>query len=607
MRAATATLILVAMISLNAKAAVTVKDPRLAQKVTYQVKLRPIADLTKDLSAMTHITFTAGRANSDWRVREDCATVLAKDIPLATLMDSIAHALKFRWVRTGDAPNWFYRLAEDPAAVAAIKDKEDSEKQKKLAACRETWDHAVAVAAMSEADLAKIKDSDPSMYLTAKLGVLGPTVELFQQVPELKQAFMFGEDLKIASCWLSPKGQQAVVRMAQAAMRADMQLWPKDQATADAMNARLADVESKPDQYTFEMKPSPFAEEVGCFGLSVRVDGVMDDWWGIPIQSNDFVDSIARLGVAACEQNRPLLDLIKENRPQLKECLAKERERLQALKPPLGCDPGTTHPADLLKADSLQDKVESKTITEMVASFAQASGYAVVTADLRGNSDLRFEKGSSVREDLDKMAETYSWNWNKDARVLELWSSDWHELRESRVSKVWLEAMKNKLKTNGTLDIDDLAQIAALTDAQYSRVVKDDVMCCLAGGLDSDALDFMRIYALFSTDQRLAVFSETGLPFGSLTAEQQGAIMKKLKAWPIPVLPSIDLNRVGMCIFGTKERQGKSWVYKLGAAVGGMRIPGEYELKTPVYVPPVPKPTASADAKTQSAVAPAAK
>lgn len=582
MRTAILTLILIGIVSTFALAeepAAPARDSRLAQKVTYRVKLRPMADLTNDLSKMTHITFSAGRSNADWRVREDCATVVAKDVPLATLMDSIAHALKFRWVRSGAAPSYAYRLTEDPAAVAAIKDKEDDDKQKTIDRCHKVWDRALNAASMSATDLARIKDTDPWMYLAAKTGILQPTVEFFQQAPEAREAFLSGEKIKLASCWLPPKARQSLVKATQATVRLESTLSAQDQ---DSLQARLTDIESKADQLTIEVTGSAFA---------VQVDGITSPG-GIPTTDSDFLTMIAQTCIKAYDQNRPLLDLINEDRPRLKEAANKERERLQAEKPPLGCDPGAIHPADLLKTDLLAAKAESKVITGLVESLADASGYAIVTADLRGSSDLSFDKGASVREALDKMAETFALNWNKNGHTLEMWPSDWHERRESRVSKAWLESIKTKLKRDRTLNIDDISQIAALTDGQFSSILKDDVLSCLSS-VSADDREFLKIYALFSADQRSVLFSDSGLSYAHLAQDQQQAILKLLKTIYIPAIPSLDLGRLGLRILGTKEGQGDCWVYKISGAIGGFTIPGQYELKTPMYVPPaVPDPAA---------------
>jgi len=97
------------------------KDTRLAQKITYEARRKPVAAVLADLKEMTGIVFRAGSHEKDWQVRELKINIFAKDIALSELMTSISHATRLSWERGGKEEQWTYRLYMDQKTLRMLK------------------------------------------------------------------------------------------------------------------------------------------------------------------------------------------------------------------------------------------------------------------------------------------------------------------------------------------------------------------------------------------------------------------------------------------------------------------------------------------------------
>lgn len=565
-------------VSRPAQAPETDKDPRLEQKITCRVKLRPIADLTDDLAKLTGVTFYAGSGKWDWRVREDCATVMAKEVPLSEIMASIARVMKFRWSKGGKAPNWTYRLVEDRSITADIERRVAAQKQQDNERRQRLWDTMSGASRMSPEQLAGIKESDPMIYLFAKGGVLAPTVQFLDSVPALKNAWLAADDAQVSAAWLSPGAKQA---WQQAAV-----------ATAQLMR-RLGEEDMIPDR-----SPLGVLDRSAVLSISESCVTAEPSWFVIPLPEKSTSELNALHGkalVRAYEENRSYNTVTDEMRPEFAEARKKPRTA------PLRYTPNEQlldHKDDPILKEPLKGKIEAKTVTGLMASLADVTGYAVVTDNFRGTTNKTFEKDTPLGKPLTFISKwPGSWhNWSRAGQVIEIWDTNWYQGRQARVPKTWLEALRRKLKTTGTLEIDDLADIAQLTNSQFYRnFSRDEVLRCVADSLGS-AREPLCLYAALNSDQRSVLMSPAGLPFAALTPQQQESALKLILGTSVPALETSDIAKLGARVVCTREAHARQIMYAFTAVTKAGPFPGRLRFATPLYEEP-PKPPDDAAAQ----------
>lgn len=552
------------------------KDPRLDQKVTYQVKLRTIADVADDLTKLTGVKFYAGHNDSDWRVREDCMTIWAKDIPLSSLMASIGHVMKYSWSRHGQTPEWTYRIVEDEKAIAKVKRQVAEKEQRDAAERQDRWDRVIAVSKMSSEELEKIKDDDPRLYLYAKSGALAPFVDFLQHAPDVSQAYFSGQSMQMSISWLQPSARESLLKAARADVLMESRIM-NDEDYTNHVNSRLSQLDSSSTDLTLNILSFGSSPYLQLSGKGVSSGFSFDR----PDKESQKLRQ--RVILKAYEQGIPISTIYAQTGEQLHAVIMRERPRVAVWSDTQ--EPLIEHSPDAVPG-KLTQIVNSKVVPEMMSALADASGFAVVTDDLDGPSELAFEKDTQVQKAVDDVSIRFRRNWNRCGQAIELWDLNWYDSRDARVSKVWLAALRRKFKENGTLDIDDLCDIASLTNTQFFKNIRDDSVLAPAGRTVEFRREYLRIYGALTPLQRSQILSEQGLSFASLTADQQASLLKLVSTQSVPFLQTLDLAGIGAGVKCTKEANGKQLVYTLRGYTALGEIPDQVHFRTPLYVAP---------------------
>jgi hypothetical protein len=557
----------------------TNRDPRLNQKITYQVKLRPVANVTADLCKLTGIRFLAGHDDGDWRVREDCMTIMARDIPVSSLMASIAHVMKFSWSRRGKAPDWTYRLVEDSKAIAEAKRRLAESRQRGDEQRKRNWENLTSASMMTPKELEKIREDQPQIYICAKSGALRPLMEFFQQSPSVREAWLAGEELKISASWLQPGAREALLQ----ALRANLLLESKMNSSADNLediNSQKSELDGDSQSLVLNISQARSYFPVPplyVYGKKLNT--------GFYFRNNDSkLENIRQQALLkSYDEQVPYQTVMEGMRDRLREIQKKERPVYVYSDTQ---EPLLEHPADPAMAEKLKRKVEDKVVTDMVASLADASSFAIVTDNFRGRTNSKFDKDTEIGKTLDSLSIRFRYNWNKTGRIIELWNLNWYDERDGRLSQAWLETFRRKFRETGTLDIDDLAQLASLTDKQIQRNLSRDRVLRHAVRAVCDRRDYLKMCGSFTPAQHTLIFSEQGLSFANLTPEQQESILKIVSGQSVSFLESLDLAAIGARVRCAREVDGKRFVYTLKASTDFGDIPGQVRFRTPVYVEP---------------------
>ena len=162
---------------------------------------------------------------------------------------------------------------------------------------------------------------------------------------------------------------------------------------------------------------------------------------------------------------------------------------------------------------------------------------------------------------LDGIDRLCHYNWDKHGRIIEFRDRSWFAKRSAQIPEAWIEPWRREFVKTGTLDIGNLAQIAALTLEQVNiNIAGDEILCC-SNQQEQSVLstigrnqDILRTYAAMSTDERAAVFSDGGLDLAGIEPNHRAEIAKPISRGPFNGDPSAQI-----VVVGERAAQGKQF------------------------------------------------
>lgn len=345
-------------------------DPRLAQRVTYQVKLKRVDEALDDLTAMTGVKLYAGHGATDWRVREDRMNIHAKDIPLADLMNSIARVMKFAWSKGGKSPDFTYRLREDENAVRQLKNREADLKKQSAEKRRKYLAEVLSADSLSKDDLEKLRDDNPKLYMLVKSGVLGSMRRFLSNAPDVRDAWLDGRQIELRASMLPPSALRTYIDLCRDAGRLTL---PSDSVEAEISSDQEASLLRSARIVVTEPR---FAFPYG----EIYLGSLAGSNGSLPLTRPESKRDklIEKVQLRAWEEHRPTIDVSREMRPEIKKA---ESGRAKTDPWNYTMEPLLALPDEPWTHEKLKNKIDTKVITALVFSLANATGYCVVTDD----------------------------------------------------------------------------------------------------------------------------------------------------------------------------------------------------------------------------------
>lgn len=576
-------------------------DAKLAQNVTYTAAKKTVSSIFADLAELTGVTLKAGRNNTDWQVRDRKMNIFAKDVPLNELMSSMARVMKFKWEISGKDGAWSYRLFMDRKSLLDAEGQRVREEQKAEEAQARKREKGLLQYAklgnLSEADKAKLKTDSPFMYFVANSGMGGSMGAFFSESPGATEAIATGQKFEVNASSLSPAGQAGLAKSMQQMLEMEAKFGGGrgTKTVPDDMSSVTVQINHNLDM----MKGFPQASMLlGEMAFKYK-GGSMT----VPFMDPDstMVKMIGKALIQSEEQGRSMQDVMKEMGPEMMATVMKE------IKAEVGGEAVVEHADDPALHEKITLEQPGSTLPDVEKALAEASKLAVVSDFFGGRG---FPMGqvpageSELKVVLDKIGDNYTYNWDKHGGVLELRDRNWFKKRAAQIPEAWLEAWRQELTKTGTIDIDGLAQIAALTQEQMSaNVMGDDVLNSVIGSVYS-AREILRLYGSLGSDQRPLLFADAGLSLRSLTQDQWAQAQKSIQARGGGTL---DFNR--QCsIAATRTEQGKAFGYKFVLLDASKTELSSWNMTTPSYTsPPPPKEAAPAKPADQPKPADATK
>jgi hypothetical protein len=564
----------------------TLTDLRLTQTVTYNESRKAVSAILEELTKSTGVTLKAGLNSKDWQVRDRKMSIFARDVPLSELMGSIARVMKFRWERSGLEGEWTYRLFMDRKtlldAEAQRVRQEQQQEADRARRRQEGLSEYAKLSDLSPQELAKLKTDNPFLYMVAQSGLAAPMGAFFGGSPAAWDAITNGQRLDINAASLSPGAQAGLLQTMH----------------------KMVDLENK---FSGGLSNTTLPEDLGAdpSKVNISINRMLDTAGGrapmtglllgdvtinyeggsqtLPMfdPNSDAAKLFGKAMLESEEQNRSIDDVMKDHASEFMGVMT------NAIKSDIGGEPIAEHPDDPALAVKVTLKPASQQLIDVEKALAEASKFSVVsdffpaTLPAMGGTTAA---DTPLKEVLDKIAESFVYNWDKHGSVIELHDRNWFRKRAAQLPEEKLEAWRQELIKTGTLDIDSLAQIAQLDQEQLmANIASDDILrTCM--GASYSARDVLRLYATLSQSQRAALFADIGLDIASLSPDQMNLAAKFIRA-----KHAQDLD-AGAPIFLVckRESRDKAYWYAFSLTIDGVPGSTEWQLTTPTYTPPPP-------------------
>lgn len=546
------------------------QDKRLDRKVTFDAKRKRVVEILDALSLATGVTLKSGWNSKDWQVRDRKMVIYAQDIPLRDLMVSIARVMKFKWEVGGEGPDWTYRLYMDRAAV--LKTEFDEQKRQErlqiqLAELRQKKaDNLLRVADLTDAELDRIRESDPYSYAIGKLGLAG----MLKAIPGAGGAIASGESSRVEYEDLPVQAQETVRRN-----------------THKLLEFKAGLDHGKPVPANLDVLLQDAVIEVGK-GICLYSSPTSHE----ELLNMELYDPASDGGQIIGKYMIELMEgrSIPGFNGRVMPTMAGSPQYYEKIE---WGEPKAEHPEDQSLLTKVKLQLGERKVNEqidyydMLGIISKSTGYSIVSDALGGGYYQASYFGSEenkyeVLSMLEKLTGDYYCNWWKQGSIIEIRDRRWFEKRMHQLPEEWLENWRIAFRKDGTLDVGDLASLQKLTFEQWSMNISDDRVL---RNLHMPQNEWMVSY-LTSLDQLQwdRLFSSDGIDFDSF-APDQNELLRNIYSH------SADSDDQGCRLFLSRERKDRQFVYKLAVKywsneLNDYKLLIDRDLTTPEYKEP---------------------
>jgi hypothetical protein len=510
-------------------------DPRLSREVTLQEKGTALSDLCEHLRADTGIQLSAGQSVADEKVSLFC-----RKMPLRDVMRQLSRPFGYTWLRSGKAGEYRYELVQDLRSQLVEEELRNRDRNAALLALeRELEKYRPYLRLTPDEALARSKTAPPEEKkllenLSSGLGY-GPIQMYFRLSPQEMAAIRAGQWIAFngdprPDDVLLPRLPGAVFRPGERPLPPDvargiLQCWRQERirrgprglsVVGPGMGPEGPDavpVASVPEvrpwlTLTLEQAELGQYSLLGHPGLRGPGFGMRGNLWRIGGGRSPKVLQPDNETVNARFAGDPDL------RPRL------------SVQPQPSCRPS---PVPGASSDSLPElKITTADVLEILH---RATGLPIV-AD--AYTRLYKPERVTVRNQprfaaLNRLADTMRLRWNKEGSWLQFRSTSFYDDRLKEVPNRLLTRWAAARRQHGFLTLEDLVEIAQLSDAQLKGEEMAEGARLCYGLAEWDlarnqwVLPNLRFLGQFTPGQRQEAMTTAGLPFTKMTlAQQQG-------------------------------------------------------------------------------------
>jgi hypothetical protein len=504
-----------------------VVDARLAREVTLQQKATALSDLCDGLRSETGIQLTAGQSVADEKV-----TVFCRKMPLREVMRQLGRPFGYTWLRSGRAGEYRYELVQDLRSQLLEEELRNRDRNEALLALeREIERYRPYLSLTPDEALARSKTAPASekRLLEALAGTGWGPIHMYYRLSRRDlEALRAGEGLTFRQ---DPKPGEALLpaEMARGVLESTRHFrvvkgengYGIAHDSADPRSVALTTVPELRAQMMVSMPQS----ELGQFTLSGNA-GFNNPQVGESL----FTQSINPLAVGMSPS------VLKPENGATNAKLAQDsalRQRV-TVQPQPTCRPAPSpaQTSDTATPTTGGNAPEPKvTSADVLEALHRATGMPIVSDYYTHlyKPDIVSVRNRPLFDALNDLADTMHLHWSRDAeaRWLQFRSTGFFNDRLKEVPNRLLMRWAAARRQHGAATLDDLCEIAQLSDAQLNAAdMAEGARLCWGLeewdlGRNGNLRKHLRYLAGFTPAQREEALGPTGLPFARMPLAQQ--------------------------------------------------------------------------------------
>ncbi|MDI6827575.1 MAG: hypothetical protein QME62_03715, partial [Armatimonadota bacterium] len=402
------------------------KDPRLDQKVSVKVSGLPLSDFLANISKQTGIELKSQPDVADLRL-----IIMAKDIQLRNLLDSIAQALHLKISRRGTDGQWkyvFYQDAKTAQEAKILKQKTAQQLARQMAL-------ALEALKLPEEEIQKKIKEDPIVAPFIDQKEFRMAVALYGWLDEAKKARLWKNGiLPIKISELPADLRKRIFN------HFDENIKYREKSE----NVKLGD---KLVAICFEAQDDP----LGGRSLWLTLKGSNNNNMSLVLNPSpeSGVDIV---------QNADLFKITTEPEPVLGEVYKVIPKK--PLEGRLAEKAKTQFPKSVVLPQALELMCEAEGINFVCDYFVPRYLTSM------GINEWIFVSGDSLAQLIEKVAGLFYCRWKMNGTTCILYGKEWYYDRDSNVPQSKIANWMDALKVSGRLGLKELMEIANLNDRQ---------------------------------------------------------------------------------------------------------------------------------------------
>lgn len=411
-------------------------DPRLAEKITIDCVNGRLYNALDRISAEAGVTLHAGRNTHEWQVRDYPVFVSARDLPLGTLLRSIADATHLLLSKSEAGDETIYRIWRDAKRQSELDLFEKTRASALRAAIAWDWDMIVAVGDFTDADDSRL----PAGWFAERKAVSKALAYLGDGV---RDRVIDGENVVFTVANAPPAVQNC------------FREWLKD------LTYKEYTLEEKLNTCHLDIKTS----QRGLYDGSLHVE----PW--VVRAGGDFDSSEFLPWLKGRNPDWPDRPVVPKPVPEA-DRLPSRYVRFDPLK-----DGGPTF-LDMKLSIPAPEGKKSPTYSDLLPDISDAIGYSIIAEGCAARycppvaSNIyrfpgMFDREITVREALSWASRNTKQEWylDEENKLILGRDTEWNELAKGLVPEKLLVDLADKLRGSG-LDLEDLEPVVNLTDEQ---------------------------------------------------------------------------------------------------------------------------------------------
>jgi hypothetical protein len=499
-----------------------VVDARLAHEVTCAAKGTALADFCQQLRADTGVELSAGPSVGDEKV-----TVFCEKLPLRELMRQLSRTFGYTWLRSRrEGKEYQYELIQDLKSQLVEEELRNRDRNAALLALdRDMSRYQPYLTLSPDEALERSKsagEGDKKLLETLASAGWGPVQMYFRLSPQDQAALRAGQELRFLA-EPGPNERQLPADIGRGVLQSQRQVRIAREPDASGPKFRFVDG-NHPDPAPLPPSAVPDAKagvtlkleqtELGRFGFS----GSSEVHLAQSITGNDNGPYAIGSSPSVSDPENATLNARLATDPALKGKVtvtpAGSGQRAGGRDEPRPeSAPGAKH---VTSADVLE-------------AIHRAGGLPIV-ADFYTRlypADTVMAKDRPLFDALNRLADSMRLRWSKDDHWLQFRSASFYNDRLKEVPNRLLSRWSAARREHGLLILDDLVEIAGLSDAQLDAVSMADGAKELWGLEEWDLAcnralrPHLRWIAGLTPVEREAIQKPPGLRFTALTLAQQ--------------------------------------------------------------------------------------